>query len=309
MGCCSSGEERADTAVKRPHLGFVHAGNLGSSLAVAAARVGHRVTAVSRRSPDAAAELAARIGGDVLATADAQRVADACDVLFLTTVDDHIPELARQLRFSETQIVVHCSGATPLSALDAAREAGAAVAGFHPLQTFPDTRGEDRFTGVTFGIEAADPEVLAWLKRLAADLGGTTVTLDPASRALYHASAVMAGPLVAGLAGLAAGLWAGLGRDRTHGQSALAPLLTATTEQVVGRGLPAALTGPFARGDVDPVRAHVRALRAFDPAAARAYAALALAQLPLAAERGNIPDERLHELQRLLRDVVDRDDP
>ena len=292
-----------------PRLGFVHAGNLGSSLAVAAARAGHPVSAVCRRSAEAAAALAARIGGEVLATSEPQRAADACDVLFVTTVDDHIQGVVRRLSIRKGQVVVHCSGATPLAALDSALDAGAAVAGFHPLQTFPDGHGEDRFGGVTFGVEAADPAVLSWLEGLAADLGGTTVRLDPQARALYHASAVMIGPLVAGLAGTAAGLWTGLGRDRAEGLRALAPLLRATAENVAGLGVPAAFTGPFVRGDLDPVRAHLDALADFDPVVARAYAALALAQLPLAAERGNIPDERLHELRRMLRDVVERDRP
>jgi predicted short-subunit dehydrogenase-like oxidoreductase (DUF2520 family) len=281
-------------------IGFVDAGRLGGSLAVAVRRVGYPVAAVSRRDPARAAELAKRIGGDVLGAVDPQRVVDTAEVVFLTTTDDRIGALASSLRFRPGQTVVHCSGATPVAALGSALSAGATTGGFHPLQTFPDEHGADRLRGVTFGVESGDPATRIWLERLAAELGGTHVVLDETSRPLYHASAVMIGPLTAALAGLACELWTGLGRDREAGIRALAPLMESTVEHVTAMGLPDALTGPFARGDVAPVRAHLEALRSFRPEAMHAYAALALAQLPIAAERGNIPEHRMQELVSLL---------
>jgi predicted short-subunit dehydrogenase-like oxidoreductase (DUF2520 family) len=281
-------------------VGFVDAGRLGGSLAQAASRAGYRVAAVSRRDCAAARTLASRLGANVLGSDEPQHVVDASDVVFLTTVDDRLEALSRSLAFRDGQLVIHCSGATPVSALDSAARQGARTGGLHPLQTFPDDRGCERFVGVTFGIEASDPSALAWLRDLARDLGGTSVALDASSRPLYHASAVMIGPLTAALAGLACDLWTALGADRDDGLRALAPLLSATADHVTSMGLPAALTGPFVRGDVAPVRAHLDALASVDPDTARAYAALALAQLPLAAERGNIPADRMLELRALL---------
>lgn len=298
----------------------MHAGRLGASLAAAAARAGWPVAAVSRRSPPDAERVAGRVRAAVgpaadgpagadgpLATSDPERVVEAADVVFLTTRDDGIAEVAAALPFRPGQLVAHCSGAMPLSTLAPAAARGAAVAGFHPLQTFPDEEGAARFRGITFGIEAADPEARATLERLAEDLGGRVVALDAATRPLYHAAAVLAGPLVAGLAGVAGELWSGLGRDRRGGLEALAPLLVATAEGVAAAGVPDAMTGPFVRGDVEPVRAHLAAL-ADRPATRRAYAALALAQLPIARERGNIPDARHDELLALLRGALDERD-
>lgn len=281
-------------------IGFVDAGRLGASLAKALGRADFPVVAVSRRNRPDAVSLAARIGGGALGTDDPAEVVAAADIVFLTCVDDRIEELARTLAFRPGQVVLHCSGATPVSALGPAVEAGARIGGFHPLQTFPDENGEGRFRGVTFGVEADDPGLLPWLEHLAARLGGTSVQLDARSRPLYHASAVMVGPLTSALAGLAGELWQALGMDRAVGVRALAPLLEATARHVSEHGIPAALTGPYARGDVGPVRAHVEALGAFRPETLHAYAALALAQLPLAAERGNIPEDRMRELRTLL---------
>lgn len=290
-------------------IGFIDAGRLGGSLAEATSRAGYPVVAISCRDLARARALGARLQGEVLTTDEPQRVVDASELVFLTTVDDRIEPLCRSLTFRAGQAVVHCSGATALGALRSAAADGAHTGGLHPLQTFPDDRGADRFVGVTFGLEATGSALLAWLRRLASDLGGSSITLEAASRPLYHASAVMIGPLTAALAGLACDLWTGLGADRDAGLRALTPLLRATTEHVADLGVPAAMTGPYVRGDIAPVRAHLDALASFDPETGRAYAALALAQLPLAAERGNIPPERMRELRSLLERFIDPSGP
>lgn len=281
-------------------LGFIDAGRLGGSLAEALHRLGRRVVAVSRRDAGRAGALARRLGGEALAGDDPQAVVTAADIVFITSVDDLLASRARELTFRPGQWVLHCSGATPVSALTPAEEAGASIGGFHPLQTFPDDRGAERFAGVTFGVEARDPRLLRWLQDTASSLGGRSVRLDEERRPLYHASAVMAGPLVSALTGLAAELWAGLGQDRASGVEALAPLLLATARHVGELGIPDAMTGPYVRGDLAPVRAHLNALSRGDPEVLRAYASLAAAQLPIAAERGNIPDQRMRDLRRLL---------
>ena len=283
-----------------PRLGFIDAGRLGSSLAGALHRAGYPVTAVSCRDAAKARALAARLGEGAVGAADPQDVVDGADVVFATSVDDRIGPVVDALKFRPGQAVIHCSGAMPVSVLDSARVAGAETGGLHPLQTFPDEYGSDRFAGVTFGIEADRPALLRWLRRLAADLGGTCVTLDAASRPLYHASAVMVGPLTAAMAGLAAGLWSAFGVERDTAVRALSPLLAATGRHVGELGIPAALTGPYVRGDVGPVRAHLEALSEFQPETMDAYASVALAQLPIAAERGNIPVDRARELRALL---------
>lgn len=285
-------------------IGFVDAGRLGASLAKALGRADFPVVAVSRRSRPDAVSLAARIGSDAFGTDDPAEVVAAADIVFLTCVDDRIAERARTLTFRPDQVILHCSGATPVSTLGPAAESGARIGGFHPLQTFPDENGEDRFRGVTFGVESDDPSLLAWLEGLATSLGGTSVRLDAASRPLYHASAVMVGPLTSALAGLAGELWQALGMDREAGVRALAPLLEATAKHVSKHGIPTALTGPYARGDVGPVRSHLEALGPFRRETLHAYAALALAQLPIAAERGNIPDDRMRELRTLLEEAL-----
>ena len=280
-------------------IGILHAGRLGASLAVALSEAGYSVDRVFRRDAKAAAAVAARIVG-ARATSDAQATVDDSDVVFVTCVDERIGAVARECVFRSGQAVLHCAGATPVSVLDSALAHGALTGGFHPLQIFPDEQGQDRFGGVTFGIEAADDGLREWLVRLAEALGSSTISISAPERAVYHASGAMVSPLFAGLVGLAADLWTGIGRSREEALVALAPLFASTARQIEEKGIPAAITGPFSRGDVQTVERHVEALRAFGPDVLRVYATLALAQLPLLAEQGNMSEGDRHRLEELL---------
>ena len=285
-------------------VGFIGAARLGASLAVAMSRCGYRVGAVHRRSTAAAEAVANRIPG-AISTTDAQRIAGQCGIVFVTTGEAAIESVVDSLDWGGVDAVVHCSGATPVSSLASAAGLAAATGGFHPMQTFPNEHGDARFEGVTVAIESESSELRAWLAGLADALGAHHIFLTPEMRPPYHASAVMACGLVAGLVGLAADMWQEMGLTREDGLRALSPLVSATAEQIGDLGIPAAITGPYARGDVETVQAHLDATRRRGRDVFRAYAGLALAQLPIAREQGNISEEEYATIEALLRGVID----
>jgi len=98
-------------------------------------RANLNVAAFYNRGPDAARCLGSRVPSARPLT-HAQQVVDICDVVFLTVSDDAILPVCRDLRWEQRHRVVHCSGATELTALDHAKSAGAVTGGFHPMQMF-----------------------------------------------------------------------------------------------------------------------------------------------------------------------------
>ena len=194
----------------------------------------------------------------------------------------------------------------PVSALDSALAHGASTGGFHPLQTFPSPESSDRLKDVSFAIEADNSDLLHWLKVLATNLGGSPVEIESGQRAAYHASAVMACGLVAGLVGLAAEMWEPLGVDRAEALKRLIPLIRSTVDSLDEQGLPLAITGPFVRGDVDTVESHLETTNRISPEMGRAYAALALASLHIAREQGGLSDENFERIKSLLSPAIQR---
>ncbi|HZC06605.1 MAG TPA: DUF2520 domain-containing protein, partial [Ktedonobacterales bacterium] len=163
-----------------------------------------------------------------------------------------------------------------------------------------------RLAGASWALECADTTLAERLTSFIAALGGHVNTLTEADRAPYHLSGVLASNYVVTLMSAATDLWAGWGVERDEALRALLPLLRATIENLEAVGLPAALTGPIARGDVGAVRIHEDWLRAHasetsDGQALRdAYAALGRLTLPLAREKGALDAEAAEALRRAL---------
>ena len=287
------------------NVGFIGAGALGTTLAQAMHRCGYRVCAVASRTAASAERLADAIPG--CDAASPQEVVDRCDTVFLTVPDDAIADVAVSLRWRDGQSVVHCSGALPLDVLSpaaqsgaAATEAGAIGGAMHPLQTF--TAGVDAtaaFQGIACAIEAPAP-LRGALDDLAARLGGWPISLSSEDRVLYHASAIAACGLVATLLKLAGDLWTGIPGLEEQGMRALLPLTRSTLGNIERQGLPSALTGPAARGDVGVVHMHLDALSDRAPGFLPLYAALSLASLPIAREKGTLAGPQEALLRELL---------
>ena len=284
-------------------VGVIGAGRLGSSLAQAMAAPGYTVSAVSTRRTEHARWLADRLPGATV-TNSAQEVADAADAVFICVDDGSIAAVCDSLRWRDGQSVIHCSGAQPLSVMAAADAQAAVIGGFHPLQTFPGPDLASRFAGIAFGIEAQSIGLRDWMTRLAHDLGGETIEISEDVRAAYHASAVMACGLLTGLVGLSADMWRSLGVDRQRAVGLLTPLVSSTVEGIGERGIPAAITGPYVRGDVETVQMHIEATRRASTETGRAYAALALAALPFAAEQGGLSESARSQIERFLNQAV-----
>jgi len=71
-------------------------------------------------------------------------------------------------------------------------------------------------------------------------------------------------------------------------------------ENLEAVGLPDALTGPIARGDVDTVKRHLQALGDVAPELASVYKGLGRSTIPIALAKGRIGEEKAKELERLL---------
>src|SRR5262245_47790669 len=103
-------------------LGFIGAGRVGWTLAVALHRAGYSIAVVHSRRLQSAQALAAQIAA--VAVESAHDVAVHADLVFITTGDASIPAVcelvARSGGWRAGQAVVHCSGALGREALVAA---------------------------------------------------------------------------------------------------------------------------------------------------------------------------------------------
>jgi predicted short-subunit dehydrogenase-like oxidoreductase (DUF2520 family) len=284
---------------KQSPIAVVAAGRLGSSLAIALTGAGYNVASISSRQASHREWLSSRLKDSVVVE-EAQTAANVANIVFITAPDAVIEEICSNIEWRSHQAVIHCAGVLPLSALDHARVAGSETAAFHPLQTFPSSDSSERLKDVSFATESVNPALFYWLRTLARDLGGSSFSINSSQRAAYHASAVMACGLLAGLTGLAAEMWEPLGIDRADALKRMIPLLRATVDALDEKGLPSAITGPFVRGDVETIATHLAATTAKSPETGKAYAALAEASLHIAKEQGGLSESAYQSIKSLL---------
>ena len=284
---------------KKSRIGFIGAGRVGGSLALALSRQGYHVAAAASRTSSSAQALADRVPGCTAYEAG-QEVADAVDVLFVTTADDAIGPVASAISWQRGQGVVHCSGAASLDVFEDAVGQGAIAGAFHPLQAISSVdNGVKSYPGTTFGIEGST-EIREFLEEMARALGGRPIFLNSADKAMYHLTGVLMGNLLTALGATAAQLWETFGFTRAEGVKALAPMMRQVSINLDASGVPDAVAGPYVRGDIGTVRKHLEALHSRAPEMLPLYCELALAGLPFALEKGPIGPERAQEIRELL---------
>ncbi len=280
-------------------IGFIGAGTVGTALAIRLSSRGYRVVAVASRTFASAEKLAQSVKG-CRALPDAQAVADAADLVFITTPDGAIPQVAAQVKWHAGQSVVHCSGADSTGTLQPAKDRGALGGGFHPLQTFAGVKEAiDNLPGSTFALEAEEP-LLTTLKEMAGALDGHWIELKASDKVVYHAAAVLACNYLVTLVKLATDLWQTYDVDTPEATRALMPLLKGTLNNIENIGIPNCLTGPIARGDIGTVRKHLAALEAVAPSIVSTYCELGLQTVPIALGKGKIDEARAEELRGVL---------
>ncbi len=286
---------------RRPRLGFIGTGVVAESLARALSSAGYSVVAVHGRDPRKAAQLAAALPG-ARAAASRQVVADQADLVVLAVPDDAIVTVAAGVAWTAGRAVVHCNGAASADLLHSARQSGADVGVFHPLQSFASVDQALRLIpGSTFRLEASSARLRDDLERMALALGGRPLSIE-GDPTLYHLSAVLASNYLVALLDLASEMWTDLGLRREDGLRALLPLVRGTVENVERLGTPAALTGPIARGDVGTVAHHVETLQRVAPHIVPVYKELARRAVEMSLAKGTIDSSRARQLEAALRD-------
>ena len=283
----------------KSRLGFIGAGVVGGSLAVALSNAGYAVASVASRTFSSARLFASRLP-ECEALTELQDVVDGTDFVFITTSDDAISPVCESLSWRPGQGVAHCSGAASVDVLEHASDQGAEVGAFHPLQAFNSVEnGVAAVPGTTFGIEGGE-QTRAYLSELATAIGGKPIFLRPEDKVLYHVSGVLMGNLLTVLGSVAASVWAKFGYTREDGVRALAPMMRAVAANLEASGVPQAVAGPYPRGDIGTIRKHLDAVSVDAPEYLPLYCELALAGLPFAVEKGALGPERAEEIRELV---------
>lgn len=232
------------------NVSIIGSGNVATHLAKALKNAKVPVLSIWSRGFENAKTLAKAVNATAV-----QELSDIAaiesDIIIIAVKDDAIKEIASKLT-DYNGIVVHTSGATPLSILEDRKNSGV----FYPLQTFSKQKELD-FNDVPLCLEASNSPTLAKLKALASLLSKHCYEVDSEQRKVLHVAAVFACNFPNYLYGIAQGLLAKHQLDF----EIIRPLIAETAHKVQN-ALPVNVqTGPAVRNDEQTLTKHEEMLK------------------------------------------------
>jgi predicted short-subunit dehydrogenase-like oxidoreductase (DUF2520 family) len=286
----------------KPSFAIVGCGKVGTALGIFLARAGYTPAGFASKSLSSAKHLADIVFSDQFSDIP-WHITRHADVVFITTPDSAIEDtcstISRNAGFGDHAVVLHCSGALASSVLSSAKTCNASTGSMHPLQSFASADYRTNpFKGIIVSIEGEGPAIEI-AETVAADLGGTAVTLLTEAKTLYHASAVAASNYLVTLIDLAVQLIEEAGVNRQDAFNLLKPLIDGTLLNIEKIGVRKALTGPIARGDVKTVKKHMEEIGFKRPDLLALYKLLGFYTVDIAAAEHTVSESTIQELKRI----------
>ncbi|MDX9785916.1 MAG: DUF2520 domain-containing protein [Desulfobacterales bacterium] len=287
----------------KPSFAIVGCGRVGTAFALYLCKLGYPLAGVACRTIDSAKTLATLVNSLHFSDSPLEITGQA-DVVFITTPDGVIEGVCETISekngFKEKAVVLHSSGALPSTILSSARRCGAYIGSLHPLQSFASKSfDKSPFSGIITDIEGDGPAVNMAIQ-IATDLGASSLPIKTEAKTLFHASAVVASNYLVSVLDLAFRLIGEAGVSQKEAWKVLQPLVNGTLNNVGSVGIPEALTGPIARGDVETVARHLHHMKEKVPELVPLYNALGLHTIQVALAKGTLKDAPAAALTKIL---------
>jgi predicted short-subunit dehydrogenase-like oxidoreductase (DUF2520 family) len=275
-------------------VAIIGAGVVGTALGYLLNRGGFPVVGIASRTLRSA-EKAKEFIGSGQASTDLSSTARKADIVFITTSDRAIKgacdRISSEKGFNPGVIVFHTCGALPSTILQSARKNSAEIASLHPLQSFANTKAAVRSLPGSYFCLEGDAGALSVGRDIIKVLRGKEMRLSIKKKPLYHAGACAASNFLVATVGLGIEFFEAAGIPGEDSLRALAPLIKGTVKNIENAGIPAALTGPIARGDSDVIEDHLRVISKERPELLKIYTELGRYTAKVAVRKGTLKDK------------------
>lgn len=284
-------------------ISIIGAGRLGGALAIALAKRDYKIENLVVRNFGNVERIAGLINPrpQILSPQGISKISS--DTILIATQDSEIESAAKMLaqKLEVKPFVFHTSGALSSDVLQILKDAGCRVGSIHPLVSVSDSMlGAARFENGYFCVEG-DAESVKIAEKIVADLRGKSFRIATRYKMLYHASAVtVSGHLIA-LVDVAIEMLSKCGLEKDEAREIFLPLIKSTVENLRTQTTGEALTGTFARADIETFENHLEILSEnVSPEALEVYLQLGERSAHLA-ERQGVNREKLAKILEKIR--------
>ncbi len=279
-------------------VAIIGVGKVGTAVGYLLREKGFEIVSICAKHKESLDKALPLTGGIPLL--DSARASKMGDIVLITTGDSQIGPVCQEIAsaggFKKGQRVIHMSGASPLSTLDPARDAGAKTYSIHPLQAFATVSGAiELLQGATFGVTAA-MESLPWAFEFVHQLGGKPIFIPDDQKDLYHATACLVSNYLVTLMYIGEKMAIHVGMPDEIALKSYWQLVEGTCKNIEKNRPVAALTGPIVRGDVETIRRHRNKLAEELSELLSAYDVLGQYTVEVAVRKGTLDREKAKEL-------------
>ncbi len=284
-------------------IGFIGAGKVGTALGIYLKLNGFLISGYFSRSEKSSKQSALLTQSNCFDTQ--KQLAEASELIFITTNDDEIENVVRQL-FKDSclkpnQMIIHTSGALPSTILSPLKAFGCNVYSMHPLMSFADKeKSAEALKSSYFCIEG-DEEKMPELEQMLQVLGNKYFKLKPEQKTLYHASACMVSNYLVTLIHSGLKLMEGINIEQETAFRAMLPLINSTIQNILAFGTENALTGPISRGDGATLSKQLDAISSTSPEQLSLFTHLAAETIELASEAKLQDNEEIDKLRAIIK--------
>lgn len=281
------------------NIGFIGAGRVGCTLGKYLSDAGIKIVGYYSRTLESA-DTAATFTKSY-AFKDIKALADASDILFITTPDGVIEDIWKSVRNFDLdgKFICHFSGSLSSDIFSGIGAVGAYAASIHPMYAFSGKfTSYLKFHTACITLEG-DEKAVEKMKGLFGDrLHHRIFTVATSDKIKYHAAAAFASNYVVGLIDIAVKLLGECGFGDADARSLIAPMAFDNMTAVMEKGTILSLTGPVERNDMETVQKHIDAL-ADDKTILNVYKSLGRVLAGIAEEKN--PERDYTNMKQLLK--------
>ncbi|MDG0969438.1 MAG: DUF2520 domain-containing protein [Porticoccaceae bacterium] len=226
------------------------------------------------------------------------------DIWMITCPDDAISEQGKALLESnilrDGDTIFHCSGALSSAIFDSTGSTKINVASIHPIHSFAQPeKSLATFSGTYCALEG-DDTAISLIGPLFESIGALLMPIGRENKVLYHLSTVTACNYLVSLLDLSQTMLSEAGISDIGNTKPLQGLIEKTVNNFFQGNAKTALTGPFARGDINTIAGHLNALKTTPPVWQEVYTSLGHLTLNIARTQGQLPEDNLAAIADLL---------
>ncbi len=232
-------------------VSIIGVGKMGGALAIALDQKGFKIKYLVGKTVENTENISLKLQSKPQLSDEIKNLDS--DIILITTQDSEIAHVAQLLvnSVSKNQFIFHTSGSLSSEILNCLKAQGCEIGSFHPLVSISDAIiGATRFKDSYFCVEGSEKAVNI-ANTLVTALQGKSFSIETKHKTLYHASAVTACGHFVALFSIAIEMLSKCGLSEGEAKQILLPLVKSTLENLTEQSPQEALTGTFARGDVE----------------------------------------------------------